>query len=116
MEKQQLTLGEFIKKLEAIDKNLIIRFDFGGLTVAGIDSYRGNYYDLALAFCEPNSNENYTTVDSVLKLCKDAIGKTFTGWKGGEFEMNEDTLLWVANIGYVSNTAIVDVLDTFIVV
>lgn len=37
--------------------------------------------------------------------------KEFTGWKGGEFTMDESTPVWVANAGNSGNTGIIDVVD-----
>lgn len=53
-------------------------------------SYRG-YYD-QLAF-EPAPS---VTIGSMLAAAKSAIGKTFIGWKGGEFVMDKWTPVWIA--------------------
>lgn len=39
------------------------------------------------------------------------IGKTFTGYKGGDFEMSRRTPVWVANYGNAGNTGIVGIHD-----
>ncbi len=53
-------------------------------------SYRG-YYD-QLAF-EPARN---VSIASMLECAKDAVGSTCNGWKGGDYEMYEDTECWLA--------------------
>lgn len=103
-----LTLEQFIKKLELLKSEASITFDFGSLYPDCFDSYRGYYKDLALGFTE---EYNRTTVKTLLVEAESCIGRTFYGYKGGAFYMNENTLLWAANYGRSSNTAIVDVLD-----
>ena len=54
-----------------------------------------------------------------LKMLKSTVGKTMTGYKGGDFLMGETTPVWVANYGKVSgfrkyefkDTAVVDVIE-----
>ena len=46
-----------------------------------------------------------------LKINGKAVTEEFTGWKGGEFEMDESTPVWVANPGDSGNTGIIDVID-----
>lgn len=51
------------------------------------------------------------TVKEFLDLAKETVGKTFTGWKGGDFVMGKNTPLWVANAGDVGSTGIVGFKD-----
>jgi hypothetical protein len=46
-----------------------------------------------------------------LKLCEEADGKTFTGYKGGDYHMDRSTPVWVANHNESGSTAIVDIRD-----
>ena len=117
---KQLTLGEFISKLKECSKDYkeqekTIRFDFCNFEPNGIDSYRGYYDQLALGYKE-NSFQQELKISQVLEYCEKAIGKTFTGWKGGEYVMDEDTPLWVANSGETGSTAIVGVIDSYEVI
>jgi len=43
--------------------------------------------------------------DFIDKL-KEAVGKTYTGYKGGEFTMTRDTAIWVDNYSCYSSTAV----------
>lgn len=113
---EQLSLWEFIKKLKVCidtgkdDKNVV--FDFEYLFPTGLNSWRGSYEELALNFgSNEDENEMQLELTEFIKLCEEAIGKTYTGWKGGDFVMSEDTPLWVANMSNSGNTAVVDVLD-----
>lgn len=113
----QLTLGELIEKIETIVKKgykchdgsePTVRYDFEYLFPTEIDSWRGSYAELALNY-ETSGEE--LTVSKFLEILKAAVGKTFTGYKGGDFLMDENTPIWVANYGNSGNTALVDVID-----
>lgn len=58
-------------------------------------SYRGYYRDLAF---QSNLYLN-TSVKEALNLTKGCVGATFEGWKGGEYKMTKDTLIWIADPG-----------------
>jgi len=115
----QLTLGELILKLEPIVKNqkdgdeATVRYDFEYLFPTSIDSWRGSYDELALNF-EMQGEE--MKVSEFLKMLKDCVGKTFTGYKGGDFVMHKGTPIWVANYSNSGNTAVIDVVDNGYVV
>lgn len=112
----QLSLGEIISKCEAIaEKNhklsdgseITVRFDFEYLRPDHIGSWRGIYAELALGFV----SEDEIKLSEFLTLLKEADGKTFEGYKGGDFTMSRHTPVWVANYGNSGNTAVVDVVD-----
>lgn len=105
--KYHLTLGQLIERLRekaAVDSDMIIRFDkpitecdHGGTGAypSTANSYRGFYDDLCL---EP-SDEPMTVGKLLAYLESEVLDKTFTGWKGGEFIMDEKTPLWAAGHG-----------------
>ena len=108
----QLSLGDLIKKIEPIakreseqDENIEVYYDFEYFHPTGVDSWRGSYSELALNITHSG---HVMSAKSFLNMLKDSIGAVFTGWKGGDFYMSEDTPLWV---GISGNTAIVGVLD-----
>lgn len=115
----QLTLGELILKLEPIVKNqkdgeeATVRYDFEYLFPTSIDSWRGSYDELALNFEMQGEEMN---VSEFLEMLKDCIGKTFTGYKGGDFMMHKGTPIWVANYSHSGNKAVIDVVDNGYVV
>ena len=113
----QLSLGEIILKLEGIkNTKLPVLFDIKKYHPTGIDSWRGSYNELALEY--DNKGKPMILAD-FLKVLKDTIGKTITGYKGGDFLMGKTTPVWVANYGEVSgfrkdeykDTAIIDVVE-----
>jgi len=119
----QLTLGEIIDKLEKCglkhgdeDEHKEVVFDFASAIPTNLDSWRGSYSELALGFKlsgYDNEDDHFaeTTAETLLSELKGAIGKEYTGWKGGEFTMNRDTPVWVSNQGNSGGTGIVDVVD-----
>lgn len=81
-------LGDLIKVLEAADPSTPVRYGFGKP-----DSYRGDYCDVAFA---PVEN---TTIGEMLEHARAALGATFHGYKGGEYEMGELTQVWICEYG-----------------
>lgn len=84
----QMTLGKLIAALEAMpaDEN-----------IAGLGnphSYRGYYSDLAFA-----PAEGTVKAGELLQSCKAVMGREFSGYKGGDFLMGENTPVWVAHYG-----------------
>jgi hypothetical protein len=112
----QLTLGELILKLEPIAakqtgaKEAIIIYDLGRFPNK-LDSWRGSYDELALNIVAYDGDKQPMKISAFLTMLKDAIGKTFTGYKGGRFVMNKHTPIWVANYGESGETAVIDVAE-----
>lgn len=104
--KYHVTLGRMIEAMKQANPDAVVSLDFGGHP-GGPISYRGYYADLAF---EP-SNEPITA-RAFLKVCQESLGKTFEGYKGGDFLMGEDAPLWSASYGTSSDgRAIVDVVQ-----
>lgn len=125
-----LTLGEIIAKTEAIldrwnenkkdQDEPEVMFDFECAYPTGLSSWRGVYAELALNFSfigygidgyekVKNFKPKQPTISEFLNILKGAVGKTFTGWKGGDFVMGRGTPVWVANDGNSGNTAVVGI-------
>ena len=82
-----LTLGEVIAALAPhVGKRASLGF-------CGTHSYRGYYECLAFGLASD------VEVDEMLSSSCGAIGKTFTGWKGGEYRMTEATECYLADAG-----------------
>lgn len=101
-----ITLGGLITTLETIeDKSKVVVVDGRGTSITRPHSYRGYYVDLAFEV------GGLKTVAEVLSELKDSVlGKHFTGYKGGEFIMNEKTPLWISNWGCSSQEAVIDIV------
>lgn len=88
-----LTLGGAIKALEGMPPELPVEFDRGG-SPESAHSYRGYYSDLAF-----DVTAGPVTVSDFLDQLRQALGRTFEGYKGGDFAMKDDTPLWCASYG-----------------
>ena len=84
--KTQMTLGSVIERLKALKPETQI-------ALSEPHSHRGYYSDLSL---EPGTAQD---AKALLEDCKGALGKTFQGYKGGDFEMHCDVPVWVAFYG-----------------
>lgn len=87
----QMTLGQLIEVLSEFDPNRLV-IGFGR-----VRSYRGYYSDLAF---EPV--ESHGTVASLLHMARECLGRTFQGYKGGDYVMGESTPLWFSEWGEAS--------------
>lgn len=107
-----LTLGELIAELERLPEKAVIELDFGGAVPTTLDSYRGYYDQLALGYTG-EYGATTPTVGSLLAELKSAVGKTFQGWKGGDYVMTEKTNIFIANPGCTSDTYIKEVVSKY---
>ncbi len=108
-----MQLGELIEKLKSFApmyenyrdemEDVVVKFNFGYLRPSGIDSWRGIYAELAIGHVD---DKEETKLKDLIKELEDCIGKTFTGWKGGDFRMDENTEVHIDNPGECSNTDI----------
>ena len=103
-----MNLGQLIIQLKAQKQNVMVEYDFCDFCPSGLHSWRGIYAELALGYA---SKENISVAE-LLKLCEDAVGKTFEGYKGGEFVMSENTEVHVDNYGRYSCTSITRVTSS----
>lgn len=105
--RKQLNLGELISLLSRFNPESNVRFAFGYFAPTTLASYRGYYEQLALGYEEGKE----CTIEELLKRCRDMVGGTVQGYKGGDYEVGETTPLWAANYGQAPSVAIVGVLD-----
>jgi len=57
-------------------------------------SYRGDYESLAI-----ERSSLPTTMGCHVMMLRDCVGSCFSGWKGGEFWMHDDTNVYIASVG-----------------
>lgn len=86
-----MNLGDLITALEAADQNITCTNGF-----TNPHSYRGDYMDLAF---EPATD---VPVRDMLAAAQAALDTTYTGYKGGEFNMTADTWCWLSAYGDAS--------------
>jgi len=102
-----MEIGELIELLNKQPESNLIMFDFCRATPCRIDSSRGDYSELALDF----DFNGECTVKQLIIICENAVGKTYTGYKGGEFRMYDHTSVWVDHYGDWTSTKIISVHD-----
>lgn len=105
--KEMFTLGNLIDELEKYPSEWYIEIKPFNLIPCFFCSYRGYYSDLNLTFMSRSEAEfKSTTVGELLTKAKEADGKIFYGYKGGEFLMNRNTPIWIGDDDYSSGVAI----------
>lgn len=100
-----MRLGQLIESLEPFNADADLRLDSGG-PPGTFCSYRGIYEHLALTY-----GDEPVAIGAFLRRCRNADGHTFTGWKGGEYQMGALTPVWLADEGCSPGLAIVGVAD-----
>ncbi|KOU20935.1 hypothetical protein ADK52_25435 [Streptomyces sp. WM6372] len=83
-----MTLDEIITALEAEDPRKVCPDGF-----TNPHSYRGYYHELAF------ESARNVTIGDMLADARTARGAWFTGWKGGDFQMDGFTDCWLAEEG-----------------
>jgi hypothetical protein len=84
-----------------------VSFDFGNYSPSGLCSWRGSYEELSIE----HSNDRITFIE-FQKMIENAKGQSFEGWKGGEYTMDENTPVWVAEAGTMGHTVVHDIILT----
>lgn len=98
-----MTLGELIERLSREDATQAVP---RGWTHP--HSYRGYYEQLAFEPC------GESTVGGLLDVAKSALGQTYTGYKGGNYEMGEYTDVWLADYGSTGDEITDAMLDAML--
>ncbi len=91
---RQLTLGDILLALVRANPELPVYLDRDCGTPGDLISYRGYYSDLAI---ERGSKE--VLCGAFAESLEATIGKTFEGYKGGDYTMSSSTLVWVSEYG-----------------
>jgi hypothetical protein len=108
-----MRLGELIEELEKHNPNSYVHIDNSPVSLCPVEvfSYRGYYEDLAIETM-PTRIVGIITLFNFLPKIIASIGSKFTGYKGGEYEMNKGTRVWISNYGEVSNSLVTGVRAT----
>jgi hypothetical protein len=102
-----LTIGKMLKKLNQFSNDDKVLFTNGKFYGGGWDSYRGYYEDFALGCSD--EDQGFNTVGNIKEALNDALeAGIMYGYKGGEFSITDDTLVWFARYGCTEDM-IVDV-------
>lgn len=104
-EYHQTTLGELVEWASSF--NPTVRLP----CLLNPHSYRGYYSDLAFE-ADFTKTKSATELYNLLEGC---LGTTFEGYKGGEYTMTKDTLVWIANYGCEGHR-LVDMYSSYLTV
>lgn len=97
------TLIEELKKYSKTQKVCLISPNNTEFSPTGIFScYRGYYDELSINIT-PYDPKKTLTVGKFITLLKKQVGKTYSGYKGGEYIMHECTPCWLS-VGSYDNT------------
>lgn len=99
-----MTLGAIIEVLRrAKPEAWLATYPVEGLKLTTLESWRGIYEHLAIGY---ELSDDGVKVGNLLSEFESAVGKTFTGYKGGNYVMGLDTPVWLANYGKGSSSTI----------
>lgn len=104
---KHLNLAELTEEVAKLPGTLVMRVDCSQGFVNYLDSYRG-YYDQLSIGCDDHECHGKTAVE-FLAMLRSADGKTFEGYKGGEYRMHAATPMWVSEYGEASERAVTGV-------
>ena len=112
---------KIITELIKFDRNqkVIIRiFDNENDTYQDVESdfncgsWRGSYDFPAISYEPVNHTSTSYTITEIINNINNSQGKEVTGYKGGEFTLSMNDIIYVANYGSSNNsTAIVDIIE-----
>jgi hypothetical protein len=95
-----MTLGELIYRLKRLPPD-------EPCALCSPHSYRG-YYDQLAFELDSFRGTRTRTVKDALEEAESALGRTFEGYKGGEYVMKRDTPVWLSNYGEASGFMITE--------
>lgn len=106
---QPLNFGEILTRLRQFANSGLgshyLYFDWGCAWPTGFDSYRGDYSQICMEF--GGKHRNSETVAGLVSKMEDLLGTDLTGWKGGEYTVDDCKDVYVCCAGNTSNTRIV---------
>lgn len=93
-----LTIRDMFTKLEKFNDDEAVILSNGRFLDGDFGSYRGYYEDLYIG-CN-GEDKGLNTVGEFKKVLDKALDEgEMTGYKGGDYPINADTLVWVAEYG-----------------
>ena len=110
-----MTIGEVLDKLAKQNPKAEVYFDFCAFIPTEVFSWRGIYAEAAIGYRKEGPR---VLVPQLIQAINKAIdGRTYGGWKGGEYRYSRDTPLHVDASGESTDTDIVDITgnDAYVV-
>ena len=98
-----LRISTVLFELSKYPDDFPVYFDYGAFPEAGVSSYRGSYDE---AMISPADGGTAITNKELQDSIKKRIGTYMSGYKGGEYLIESETPLWVAEYGQWPGRAI----------
>ena len=113
LDKSAMSANEIIEKLtefKSTNKLVVIKMNNEIYTSNfDADSWRGSYNLPSISYSKDDSG---VSIDTAIKNLNEVSGTEVYGYKGGEFILDADDPIFVANYGESNNrTAIVDIVE-----
>lgn len=90
-----MILSEYIETLRALPQDIEAAYRGIYVPVGKLTSWRGAYAELTI----PYADDGPHTIAQLLKDAEAAVGRMFTGYKGGEYIMTANTPVWADDYG-----------------
>lgn len=101
-----MTIGGLKDQLRKLTHDLEVRYDFCGRVPSRIHSWLGLYRHPALDHRDPTLKA--LTVAELLQILEEATdGRTFKGYRGGDYNFEDTDELHIDNYGEYTNTELV---------
>jgi hypothetical protein len=109
-----MTINELIDRLRCAEPDARVRFSFCGCVPTTVGSWRGIYAEPAIGWQPADYSgyvKDYPTASSLIAELERSIdGRSYIGWKGGEYRYTGDQTLHVDNYGDYTKTEIYQVV------
>lgn len=107
-----LTIGAMLTILDDLHDGDMIKLSNNMKLFNNFESYRGYYEDLMLDVEADGSFGEVCTVGDLRRLLNRALREgIMEGYKGGEFVINKETLVWVDSYGKCNSLAVTNILS-----
>lgn len=104
-----LSIGDMLGKLSNFEDSREFKFSNGKYLDEDYGSYRGYYEDFYIEYSDEDKGLN--TIGKLKEILNKGLDEgEMQGYKGGDFLITPDTLVWLASYGCCGDM-IVDILD-----
>lgn len=106
-----LNIGELMQKVDKYNDETPFKFTTDRFLDDEFDSYRGYYVDMYLGYSD--TDKGFNTIGHLRRILNNALDQgEMVGYKGGDYSINNETLLWLGSYGTSSDgLMIVEVIE-----
>lgn len=104
--REGITIQDLTGLFGSMDPQQPFSFSNGVFLDGDYDSYRGHYKDLALSFS--TVDHGYNTAGKMMSILTGALAfGSMQGWKGGDYPITPNTLVWLGNQGTTEGSRLI---------